>query len=629
MANFSIKSVFSAVDKVTAPVKQMAKATSAFGKRTEAAMKRAQLSSANYSKANSGLIRNLGTLVGAGGLLFMLSSGMRTAYQANVDLDASLQSLQAITGVTGDAFNSFADEIDKVSKKQVIFAGDTAAAFELVGSAKPELLASADALSKVTESAIILAKAGKLETVDAVNSLTVSMNQFGVSADKAGEFVDILATAQQKGSGPIKYLSEAMVNAGGTAKAFGNSFDDTVAILEGFAKAGVPASEAGTMLAGILAKLSTVQNKSFNPQFTKATDIIKNLSKANLSYNDLLEMTDVEGAKWLTTIINQNDIVQELAGNLNDVGNAQKQADIQTSSLKAKMQELSDAFKNAVSSTNSNNSAMNSMKTIIGFVAQNMDKIIGLIVTAAKVGAIWLGVTLALNAGMKVQLAILAVSKFLRFAKVIAMITKAEGAWVAIQWALNAAMAANPIGLIIVAVAALIAGIVLLVKNWEKVWAWLNKIFDNKWVRLAMTIFTPIIAIPLHIARNWEKIKTVMVSVWDAMKSGAREVGAAIFEFLITPINLILKAAAAMGSDMAANALKGIDNIRASISGDNKEEKEPAAKVYNRDYVFNQQANERAQNSNVMLNINNNNNSDISTKTSGLPISIVNTSMWK
>ena len=37
----------------------------------------------------------------------------------------------------------------------------------------------------------------------------------------------------------------------------------------------------------------------------------------------------------------------------------------------------------------------------------------------------------------------------------------------AVQWALNVAMGANPIGLIILAIAALVAGIVLLIANWE------------------------------------------------------------------------------------------------------------------------------------------------------------------
>lgn len=59
--------------------------------------------------------------------------------------------------------------------------------------------------------------------------------------------------------------------------------------------------------------------------------------------------------------------------------------------------------------------------------------------------------------------------------------TAATGIATAAQWAWNAAMTANPIGLVVLAIAALIAGIVLLVKNWDSVkaagaaaWNWIK-----------------------------------------------------------------------------------------------------------------------------------------------------------
>lgn len=57
----------------------------------------------------------------------------------------------------------------------------------------------------------------------------------------------------------------------------------------------------------------------------------------------------------------------------------------------------------------------------------------------------------------------------------------------AAQWALNAAMSANPIGLIILAIAGLVAGIIALVKNWDKVIAAL-KVAWNWFVQLKNTV---------------------------------------------------------------------------------------------------------------------------------------------
>src|SRR3990167_444141 len=52
-------------------------------------------------------------------------------------------------------------------------------------------------------------------------------------------------------------------------------------------------------------------------------------------------------------------------------------------------------------------------------------------------------------------------------------------AWTAVQWLLNVAMNANPIGLLIVGIAALIAGIVLLIQNIESVTNWFGNLFGT------------------------------------------------------------------------------------------------------------------------------------------------------
>lgn len=70
--------------------------------------------------------------------------------------------------------------------------------------------------------------------------------------------------------------------------------------------------------------------------------------------------------------------------------------------------------------------------------------------------------------------------------------TVATWAATAAQWALNAAMYANPIGLVILAVVALIAIVILLVKNWDKVTAFFKNL--------------------------WEKIKDIFTKAWEFVK---------------------------------------------------------------------------------------------------------------
>lgn len=111
------------------------------------------------------------------------------------------------------------------------------------------------------------------------------------------------------------------------------------------------------------------------------------------------------------------------------------------------------------------------------------------------------------------------------------------------QWLWNAAMSANPIGLIILAIAALIAIGVLLYKNWDKVaeffgaawvrmkgvmtaakdfftgiWDKITGIFKKHWDKILMILF-PAIGLPILIAKNWGKIMEVVTEIWDKVKS--------------------------------------------------------------------------------------------------------------
>lgn len=559
-ANYTVSATFTAVDKMSAKFATMQRATTKFASKAQAGFARVEMAGRRLERRIGGMVGKLGKL-GLGFSALLIAQQIVTA---NVELDQSLASLQAITGATTTEMVSYSKQLEIVSKNQKIFGAETGKVFEMVGSAKPELLKSAEALGKVSEQAIILSKAGKLEITDSVNALTGSLNQFGKGAEYASKFTDILATAQQKGSGNVQFLSQAMVNAGGTSKAFGNSFEDTVAILEGFAKSGVPASEAGTQLAGILAKLSKVQKKEFNPQFTKATDIIDNLAKANLSYNELMKMTDIRGAKWLTTIINQNDEVQRLTGNLYEQGNANSQAITQTYTLGQLWKQLVASFKNATTSTNQNNKAINQAKDLLILLADNMDRIIGFVVKAIKAFVAYKAVMISVVIAQKALLASIAIAKFARFVMIVIKIAKAKGIWAAAQWVLNVAMSANPIGLVIMAIAALAAGIVWLVTKWKDIVNWI-KTSDSWFAKLIRYSLTPIIWLFKKIGQAWQWVK----GIFKSGKVGGffKNIGRSILNFVLAPLEAILKLVNKLtGGKVGGKMLERIQATRADLN---------------------------------------------------------------
>jgi hypothetical protein len=107
-----------------------------------------------------------------------------------------------------------------------------------------------------------------------------------------------------------------------------------------------------------------------------------------------------------------------------------------------------------------------------------------------------------------------------------------------VQVAFNVAMSANVIFLVIIAIIALIAVIVIVVKKWDvikkaagKAWGAVMGIvgkviqfIKKNWLTMLAVLLGPFgVAIAL-IIRNWDKIKSVVQKVTDAMKSAFRSV---------------------------------------------------------------------------------------------------------
>ena len=105
----------------------------------------------------------------------------------------------------------------------------------------------------------------------------------------------------------------------------------------------------------------------------------------------------------------------------------------------------------------------------------------------------------------------------------------ASKAWAAAQWLLNAALSANPIGIVVIAIVALVAAIVLAWQHSQTfrdivtgafnavldvvqaVWGWIK----TNWPLLLAIITGPIGLAVLAITRNWQAIKDGVTGVYD------------------------------------------------------------------------------------------------------------------
>ena len=116
--------------------------------------------------------------------------------------------------------------------------------------------------------------------------------------------------------------------------------------------------------------------------------------------------------------------------------------------------------------------------------------------------------------------------------------------WIAQQWALNIAMYANPIGLIILGVVALAAAAYVLITRWDEVkqkfWQFVDVIRRLKgWVVALIFLLGPLgafIGIAILIIKHWDKVKSWFQSFVGFMSTWLPKLGAFFYDWLVQPI---------------------------------------------------------------------------------------------
>jgi len=535
---------FTAIDKFSPVVKKMTQSTQIFSDKAVKSFTRVQRVE---RKMRRGFSKSIGVVGQLGIGLGALEIG-RTILNANIELESSLKSLLAVTGVSADSFKGYESEIDKVAKSQRKFAGDVASAFEVVGSAQPQLLENAKSLSQVTDASITLSKASGDELAPSAQYLTGVMNQFSLEATEATRTMNVLAAATVAGDTKISQTAEAFKVAGSEAKMSGLNIEQLSGSIALISKFGYKGAEAGTKLRAVFSKMSLgdalpkealtrlksagVDIKIISDKTVPYIDRLKELSKIQNDSATLAKMFGSEN-KGVAAIMLQNiPTLEKTIGKVTGTSAATDMASIKTNTLANKWKELTDKFKNSITSTDQSNKKLQVLHKILDFVIRNLDTI--LVVIGSLIAALLI---------FKIVMAAVGVVTF---------------------------VATYPISLIVVAIMAMIAAIYLAINNWEK------------WGALMVLVLGPlglIISMIQMLRKHWEGIRTAFQN--EGIIGGLRAIGIAIIDMVLTPVQQLLELLSnipIIGDTIAVGATKiedfrkglGIDTGESELAGAGK-----------------------------------------------------------
>lgn len=478
------------------------------------------------------------------------------------DFDSAMREVNTMMLLTEEEFQALSKDVRQLSKDIGVDAVKSAEAlYQAISAGVPK-----ENVLTFMEVATKAAIGGVTDTETAVDGLTTVINAFKMPIEKAQWVADIMFTTVKGGKTTFEELSASMSLAAPMAAALGVKFEDVMATIASLTKQGVPTAQAFTQIRSAMVALTKP-----TAEMTELLDILGYesgeailqtlgfqgamvaLREAANNNNDVLAKAfgRVEGLNAVLGITGDN--AQAAAADIdamtNSAGSATDAFDEMEKTAGRKFEKLKAQFKDTAITLG--NALMPALIRLLEIVTPIIEKITGwidkhpklsaaILVTVGAVGGLMMvagpllnlfrmmaGILPAITAMMHSQTIALIAHKIATIAGTVA--TKI--ATVA-QWAWNVALSANPIGLIIMAIAGLILLIVYLTGHWdelkEKFWAAFH--FMQEKLQAFIGFFK---GIPEKIRAAFKKVKDFILAPFRA----AATVFENIINFFIRALN--------------------------------------------------------------------------------------------
>ncbi len=440
--------------------------------------------------------------------------------KVGMDFEAGMSKVQAISGATGSDLEKLTDKAKEMGAKTQFSASQSADALSymaLAGWKTDDMLNGLDGVMN-------LAAASGEDLASVSDIVTDDLTAFGMAASDSAHFADVLATTSANSNTNVSGLGEAFKYVGSTCGAMGYNVEDASVAIGLMANAGIKGSQAGNTLknaivnmvkptdamAGVMEKygLSVTNQDGTMKSLAEITDMLREkmggLSEEEKA-NAAATLFGKESMAGMLSVINASPAdYEKLSGAINNCdGKAKEMADTMNNNTKGSITALKSAIEGLM---------------IQGFDA--MKPTIDAIVAKLRNFTEWLSKlspeTQALI--IKIGLFVAAIGPVLLIiGKVITAVSSIIKVFSAVKTAISVVSGAftllcSPVGLVVAAIAAVVAIGIVLYKNWD-------------------TIKEKCSQLGAWISEKWNGIKESVSSCVEGIKTAVTEKFNAIINF--------------------------------------------------------------------------------------------------
>lgn len=186
------------------------------------------------------------------------AAGLTASGKAFMDFEAGMSKVAAISGATGDDLAALTEKAKEMGATTRFSALDSSSAFSYMAMAGWKTQQMLDGIAPIMN----LAAASGEDLALTSDIVTDALTAFGLKAQDAGMFTDVLAAASSNSNTNVAMMGESFKYAAQEAGSMGYSIQDTALALGLMANNGIKADMAGTALRNIIQRMAKPTKES-------------------------------------------------------------------------------------------------------------------------------------------------------------------------------------------------------------------------------------------------------------------------------------------------------------------------------------------------------------------------------